>query len=78
MAPARTDPPDTNDPDALRLRVVAETEGQLDAHVTEREALRAVVVRLRAANGDKPTRPKSLAITHIEEAIHWLDHTEGD
>lgn len=31
-----------------------------------------VIERLRAMNRDTPAREISLAITHCEEALHWL------
>ena len=40
--------------------------------------LEVVVSRIRASNKAQPARPKSLAITHAEEAILWLAaYTEG-
>ncbi len=35
--------------------------------------LEVVVARIRASNKSAPARPKSLAITHTEEALLWLN-----
>ena len=42
--------------------------------VQNEDVLRLVVTRLQALNAAFPCRENSLAITKIEEAIHWLDH----
>lgn len=42
------------------------------------DILAVVVARLRAWNKAQPARPKSLAITHVEEATLWLHaYSEG-
>lgn len=39
---------------------------------TPATVLPVVIERLRALNRDEPARELSLAITHAEEALHWL------
>ena len=34
--------------------------------------IKAAAVRLRASNKVSPARPKSVAITHLDEALLWL------
>lgn len=36
------------------------------------ELVRAAIARLRLSNRQSPARPKSLAITHCEEALLWI------
>ena len=38
--------------------------------------LRPLIERLRALNRESPAREYSLAITHCEEALHWLQALE--
>jgi hypothetical protein len=38
--------------------------------------LPAVIERLRVLNRESPARELSLAITHAEEALHWLQALE--
>lgn len=42
--------------------------------VQNEDVLRLVLTRIVALNGIFPCRENSLAITKLEEAIHWLDH----
>ncbi len=37
-----------------------------------RDLIASAVARLRASNKASPARPKSIAITHCEEALLWL------
>ena len=39
--------------------------------------LPAVIERLRTLNRENPAREFSLAITHSEEALHWLQALEN-
>ena len=43
---------------------------------TPRDILRRVIDRLRAENRLDGAREISLALTHCEEAEHWLEHIE--
>jgi hypothetical protein len=41
--------------------------------------IRAAVIRLRASNKQTPARPKSVAVTHLDEALLWLGaYTRGE
>ena len=42
--------------------------------VQNEDVLGLLVMRLRALNARVPCRENSIAITKIEEAIHWLEH----
>ena len=55
-------------------RVVVALPGGSQLTEAERpeDLLEAVIACLRASNKARPARPKSLAITHSEEALHWL------
>ena len=45
---------------------------------TLEEMLRVSIERLQDLNGRFPCRENSVAITKMEEALHWLDHRTED
>ena len=45
---------------------------RLTTDETPEALIRSAVVRLRASNKASPARPKSVAITHLDEALLWL------
>lgn len=55
-----------------RIVDVLEGGSQLTVDEDPEVLLAAVVARLRLSNKQAPARPKSLAITHAEEAMNWL------
>lgn len=42
------------------------------------DVLHVTLDRLRFLQGEVPCRENALAITKLEEAIHWLDHRTAD
>ena len=45
---------------------------QLSDEESPVELVKSTIARLRASNKAAPARPKSIAITHLEEALLWL------
>lgn len=45
---------------------------------TLEEMIRVSIERLMYLNGKFPCRENSLAITKLEEALHWLNHRTAD
>jgi len=52
---------------------------RLTADETPETLIKSAVTRLRASNKLSPARPKSVAITHLDEALLWLGaYTRGE
>lgn len=53
-------------------------DGTIVEGTTLEEMLRVSIERLALLNGKFPCRENSLAITKMEEALHWLNHRTAD
>lgn len=52
--------------------------GEIQEGTTLEEMIRVSIERLTHLNGKFPCRENSLAITKLEEALHWLNHRTAD
>jgi len=55
-----------------RVEIVLPGGSRLVEAEDPKDLLEAVISFIRVSNKAAPARPKSLAITHSEEALHWL------
>ena len=53
-------------------------DGTVHNGTTLEEMLRVSILRLNDLNQKFPCRENSLAITKMEEALHWLNHRTAD
>ena len=74
----KKDPADENIHQAVDFYEMGENGECSQPGTTLEEMLRVSIQRLMYLNGKFPCRENSLAITKMEEALHWLNHRTAD